>query len=122
MLTSVCSVFLGVAETFHPFSYHKSLRSSLQWFLLIGSQTECGYEAESKEPRRTPTFLTLETQWTVTPAPKDNQARGKGLDERLAMKGEMSLPILPSVCNINLDHAEYNPPDILKKLSINSRK
>lgn len=58
----------------------------------------------------------------VTPILTDNQARGKGLDERLEMKGEISLPILPSVCNINLDNAEYNPLDILKKLSINSRK
>ena len=58
----------------------------------------------------------------LTPILTDNQARGQGLDERLEMKGEMSLPILPSVCNINLDNAEYNPLDILKKLSINSRK
>lgn len=109
-------------KPFTPFLTTSLLDPPFSDSCLLVSQTECGYEAESKEPRRTPKFLTLETQWTVTPVPKDNQARGKGLDERLAMKGEMSLPILPSVCNINLDHAEYNPLDILKKLSINSRK
>ena len=57
----------------------------------------------------------------VTPVLKDNQTRGKGVDE-LEMKGEMSLPIIPSVCNIILDNAEYNPLDSLKKLSINSKK